>query len=79
MNSMWTTIIFNAVRVLAGSGLFDRTAILIRDLITIDIPGSDKKQQVIEFLQRERAAISGIIIDGIIFAVRLRFEQPKAS
>jgi hypothetical protein len=78
MNSLWTTIIFNTVRVIAGSGLFDRAAILIRDLITIDIPGSEKKQQVIEFLQRERATLSGIIIDGIIFAVRLRYEQSKA-
>ena len=79
MNSMWTTIIFNAVRVLAGSGLFDRAAALIRNLINLDMPGADKKQQVIEFLKRERATLSGIIIDGIIFAVRLRYEQPKAS
>jgi hypothetical protein len=79
MNSMWSAIIFNAVRVLVGSGIFDRTAILIRDLINTDIPGDDKKQQVIEFLQRERATLSSIVIDGIIFAVRLKYEQPRAA
>jgi hypothetical protein len=76
---MWSAIIFNAVRVLAGSGLFDRAAALIRNLINLDMPGADKKQQVIEFLKRERATLSGIIIDGIIFAVRLKYEQPRAA
>jgi hypothetical protein len=79
MNSMWSAIIFNAVRVLVGSGIFDRTAILIRDLISVDMPGAEKKQQVIEYLKRERAMLSSIVIDGIIFAVRLKYEQPRAS
>lgn len=72
MNSFWIAIIYNAVRALVGSGLFDRAALLIRELSDTDIPGEEKKESLLAYLAQERANLSGVIVDGLIFAVRLK-------
>ena len=79
MNSILIDSAFVLIRYAVGSGLFDRTASLVRNLIYAQIPGDDKKAAVIEFLKKEGAALSGIALDLVIAIVRARFEQPKAS
>ena len=74
MQQSLITAAYTLIRFAVGSGLFDRTASLVRNLIFSDIPGAEKKAQVVEFLKREGAALSGIAIDLIIAITRARFE-----
>jgi len=75
MNPVIVTIIFNSIRILVSSGLFDSLAVLIKDLITQELTGEQKKEQVKDFLKRRRVELSKILLDGVIFAVRLRYEK----
>jgi hypothetical protein len=75
MQQSLITAAYTLIRFAIGSGLFDRASALVRNLIFADIPGDEKKAQVIEFLKREGAALSGIAIDLIIAIVRARYEQ----
>ena len=75
MNSPLILSAFALIRYAVGSGLFDRTASLVRNLIYAQIPGEDKKAAVKEFLRKEGAALSGIAIDLVIAIVRARYEK----
>ena len=75
MNSTLITSAFVAIRFAIGSGLFDRVAALVRNLIYSRMPGDDKKKLVEEFVQKEGAALSGIALDLVIAIVRARFEK----
>ena len=66
---------YTLIRLYIGGGLFDRMAILIRDLSSATIPGSEKKQAVADFLLAEGATLSGIFLDLTIAIVRARFER----
>ncbi|NCC26591.1 MAG: hypothetical protein EOM22_00185 [Gammaproteobacteria bacterium] len=74
MQQSLITAAYALIRFAIGSGLFDRASSLVRNLIFADIPGAEKKAQVIEFLKREGAALSGIAVDLLIAIVRARFE-----
>lgn len=77
MNAFWVSIIYSAVRALVGSGTFDRLAILVRELIDDNgMTNNEKKDAVKEYIRKEKSTISSIVRDGIIFAVRLRYENP---
>ncbi len=75
MNNTLITSAFTLIRFAIGSGLFDRTASLVRNLIHADMPGDEKKRRVIEFLRKEGAAMSGIALDLVIAIVRARYEK----
>jgi hypothetical protein len=75
MNNALITSAFTLIRFSIGSGLFDRTANLVRNLIHARIPGEEKKARVVEFIRLEGAAMSGIALDLIIAIVRARFEK----
>lgn len=76
MNSV---IVYNVVRIavqLHNSGLFDRIAAVVRGLIGVsNMTGDDKKAHVKKYLMDNGIVIGGILLDGIIFATRLRYEK----
>ncbi|NCC23027.1 MAG: hypothetical protein EOM26_11305 [Alphaproteobacteria bacterium] len=75
MNDVLITSAFTLIRYSIGSGLFDRTANVVRNLIHSDMPGADKKAQVVAYIMQEGAALSGIAIDLVIAIVRARYEK----
>ena len=75
MNTTLMTSAYTLIRYAIGSGLFDRTANLVRNLIHAQIPGTEKKARVVEFVKMESAALSGIAIDLVIAIVRARYEK----
>ena len=75
MNNAFIAAAYGMIRYAIGSGLFDRVADLVRNLIHADMPGDEKKGRVIEFVKKEGAALSGIALDLVIAIVRARFEK----
>jgi hypothetical protein len=77
MNALFNTA-FAAFRWWLGTAQFDRVSELVRKLIFSDMPGTQKKELVIEQfwdeVERLRKAPAGILIDGIIFFTRLKYE-----
>jgi endonuclease V-like protein UPF0215 family len=74
MNTYLTIIIFNAIRLAVSSGLFDRVSTIVQGLISARMEGEDKKEAVKNYLQQNKIEIRGVLLDGIIFATRLRYE-----
>lgn len=76
MKSFLINTLYNALRWYVSTGVFDRLSALVVDLIAIDIPGSQKKNQVIEFAANEfgmvKSEFNEIIIDAIISVTRLK-------
>ena len=78
MNPLVNTA-YLAIRWYIGTDSFDRVSAMVRNLIFADMPGADKKQAVIDAFWAEVEALrkgpAGVLIDGIIFLTRLRFEK----
>ena len=66
---------YTLIRLYIGGGLFDRMAVLIRDLGSSTMPGAEKKRAVVKFMMAEGVALSGIFLDLVIAIVRARFER----
>jgi hypothetical protein len=70
---------FAAFRWWLGTSQFDRVSALVRYLIFEDMDGAAKKQAVIDAFWVEiemlRKGPAGILIDGIIFFTRLKYES----
>lgn len=75
MNQTLLSTAYTLIRFAFGSGFFDRTANLVRNLITADMPGAEKKARVKSFWLSEGKAFSGIALDLVIAIVRARFEK----
>jgi hypothetical protein len=75
MNSVFITAAYGTIRYAIGSGLFDRTANLVRVLIHEQITGAEKRAHVVAFVKSETAELSGIAIDLVIAIVRARYEK----
>jgi hypothetical protein len=63
-----------------GTDQFDRISTVVRNLIFSDLPGEDKKKIVIDTFWDEVERLkkqwsTGMILDGIIWLTRARFEQ----
>lgn len=78
MYSTSLALAYQFIRWWVSSGLFDRIAELVLDLTLETIPGNEKKQRVIQFVQAEgqvlvkkSGAFLEIAIDLIIAAVRI--------
>ena len=73
---------YAAIRYGFGSGAFDRVGDLIKDLSDKDMPGSQKKTIVIDFVENELGEVIErfgpmwqILLDLVIAIVRWRFEK----
>ncbi|NCC41401.1 MAG: hypothetical protein EOM21_18640 [Gammaproteobacteria bacterium] len=75
MNDVLITSAFTLIRYGIGSGLFDRAAAMVRNLIFVQIPGEKKKERLVNFLKAEGLALSGIAVDLVIAIVRARYEK----
>jgi hypothetical protein len=64
-------------RAWVGSGMFDRLAALVITLIYEDIPGSDKKNRVLEFLESEYGRVWGVATD-VVIDILIGFARAKA-
>jgi hypothetical protein len=71
--------IFNAVRLFVTSGLFDRISSVVRNLIHAKMTNASKKEALKDWLSANKIEISGILLDGIIFATRLKYELGGAN
>lgn len=74
MNPYVAVLIFNALRLAMSSGLFDRVSAVVRGLINAHMDGGDKKEAVRQYLRDNRLELRGIMLDGVIFVTRLRYE-----
>lgn len=68
-------IAYNMIRIAAGSGLFDRTALMVRNLIGTDMSGDEKKAALKAFISENGLEIGGMLLDAVIALTRLRYEQ----
>ncbi|MEA3641298.1 MAG: hypothetical protein VBE63_15340 [Lamprobacter sp.] len=80
MKAILINTLYNTLRWYVSTGIFDRLAGLVRQLTRAEIPGRDKRAQVIEFAEQEFGLIwgeaSSIVIDAIIAVTRLKDAKP---
>jgi uncharacterized metal-binding protein len=78
MKTLLINTLYSTLRWYVSSGVFDRLSTLVTQLISVDIPGSAKRTQVSEFLEKEFGLIwgeaSGIVVDAVISITRLKYE-----
>ncbi len=72
MKTLLLAAIFNALRLYAGSGLFDRVAACVQSLMASDLPGADKMSLVFDFLGSEAQAIGTTLVRAIVEVVLLK-------
>ena len=71
----YITIAFNLIRLAVSSGLFDRVASVVRNLIYSPMSGDEKKAIVKQFLADNGIELGGILLDLVIAITRARYEQ----
>jgi cytochrome b len=80
MKSLLLNALYALVRAYVNSGVFDRVAALVEELIDTDIPGSEKRDTVLQFVKDEFGEVWGlmtsIVVDLIIAVTRLKKEKP---
>jgi hypothetical protein len=72
MKTLLLTALFNALRLYAGAGLFDRVAACVQSLTASDLPGADKMSLVFDFLGSEAQAIGTTLVRAIVEVVLLK-------
>lgn len=76
MKGILINTLYTALRWYVSTGIFDRLSALVVQLIHVDIPGDEKRNQIIEFLKKEFGLVwgemSGMTIDAIIAVTRLK-------
>lgn len=60
MKELLLVLATTLIRQYIGSGLFDRVAALVLELISSDIPGEEKKNKVREFVAGELGILKGV-------------------
>jgi hypothetical protein len=62
MASFWISVALNAVKIIIGSGVFQRLVAEITRLNTIEMPGSEKRDALLAFAKAELANVSEKLI-----------------
>lgn len=58
--------IYGALRWYAGSGVFDRVAEMVEDMMNADLTGAEKREKVVQWAKDEFAFIRGNLVRAII-------------
>jgi hypothetical protein len=72
MKSLLLATLYSALRLYAGSGLFDRIAGCVQQLTASDLPGADKMRLVFDFLGSEAQALGTTLVRAIVEIVLLK-------
>lgn len=74
--------LYAMLRWYVSTGIFDRLAALVQQLSAVDIPGAEKRAQVIAFAEAEFDLVWGasnrIVLDAVIAIARLKQAQSGA-
>ena len=80
MRNFLINTVYATLRWYVSTNVFDRLAALVLQLTNVDIPGSEKRAQVIEFAANEFGLIqdeaNNIVIDAVIAVTRLKAKAP---